>query len=182
VAVRCPNTDRIDPNPFTIGLGIFGAVAGGGAFLEARRQRQFMERQRVDSFRTAWFNARRSLIHFRGNVAEFETYVLEEDFGLAAFRIGAVRLAVDRDRHQALRRLRGQAMTTANRIGDNLDDLSNYLGPEYQDDIDAILASLAELGIPESYAEVIRAGRTAIELYARLLADVGVRERFNTFD
>lgn len=33
------NVELVDPDPFTIGLAVFSALAGGGSFLEARRQR-----------------------------------------------------------------------------------------------------------------------------------------------
>jgi hypothetical protein len=36
---RLETPELFDPDPFTIGSGIFTALAGGGAFLEARRQR-----------------------------------------------------------------------------------------------------------------------------------------------
>lgn len=103
----------VDPDPFTIALGIFAAIAGGGSFLEARRQRQFMERQQQESFRGAYFACRRTLIYFQRLVDEFETYVKEDGYGHMTFRVGTVRLSVGRDRHKAMRRLNGQAMITA---------------------------------------------------------------------
>ena len=51
-----------DPDPFTIGLGIFGAVAGGGAYLEARRQRAAADRRERDAFRAAWYDCRRAIV------------------------------------------------------------------------------------------------------------------------
>lgn len=123
----------VDPDPFTLGLGLFGAIAGGGAFLETRRHRQYAQSQGRDAFRGAWFKARRTLIHFKGQIDEFETYMLEEGFGRKAFRIGAVRLEVDRGRHKSLRRLRGQIYVTASHMGDDLDDLSEYLTTDYQE-------------------------------------------------
>jgi hypothetical protein len=91
-----------DPDPFTIGLAIFTALAGGGAFLEARRQRQFVERQHRERFRTVWFSAKKALIFFGRAIDEFETYMLEDDYGAQSFRIEAVRLTVDAGRHHAL--------------------------------------------------------------------------------
>jgi hypothetical protein len=167
-----------DPDPFTIGLAIFTALAGGGAFLEAQRQRQFVERQHGERFRTVWFSAKRALIFFGRAIDEFETYMLEDDYGAQSFRIGAVRLTVDAGRHHALRTLKGQAITTANVISDTLDDLSEFLGPDYQQSVQVVLDKLSKLTIPERYSEVIRAARKARDLYDRLLNEVGDREGF----
>jgi hypothetical protein len=119
--------EQADPDPFSIALGIFGIAAAGASFLETRRARQFLERQQEETFRSAWFAANRTLIHFRRVVDEFEAFMLEDGYGAIELRIGMVRLTVDRGRHQALRRLHGQVMTTSNFIADNLDDLSDFL-------------------------------------------------------
>lgn len=174
--------ERLDPDPFTIGLAIFSAVAGGGAFLEARRQRQGAERQQRDAFRTAWFNSRRTVIFFKRGVDEFETYLMEEGFGRKAFRIGSVRLFVDKQRHHALRRLRGQTFTTATLIGDNLDDLSEFLGREDQEAVDTILLRLHEMQMPERYSDVIRLGREAIAMYSDFLEAIDDRMGFTAED
>lgn len=173
-----PAPDLIDPDPFTIGLGIFGAVAGGGAFLETRRQREYVQQQGKDAFRAAWFAAKRTLIHFKGQIDEFETYMLEDGYGRSAFRIGAVRLEVDRGRHKALRRLRGQVLVTASHMGDDLDDLSEYLGGEYQAEVDAILDRLREVELPERYRDLIALARESFGLYNDLLESVAEKEGF----
>lgn len=171
--------DGTDPDPFLIGLGIFGAMAGGAQFLETRRQRQFMERQQREQFRAAWFAARRTLIHFQQAVDE--TYMLEDAYDGMNFRIGAVRISVSSpNRHQALRRLKGQTLTTANFMSDTLDELSNFLGPEDQEPIDRILRHLESLDFPDRYADLIPMARGAIELYGSLLNRVAEREEFES--
>jgi hypothetical protein len=115
---------------------------------------------------------------FKRVVDEFETYVLEDGYGGKTFRIGSVRLTVDRSRHQALRRLKGQALTTANFMADDLDDLSEFLGPEDQSTIDRIMSRLSETTLPESYRAVMTLAREAISLYSELLDEVGAREAF----
>jgi hypothetical protein len=171
-------SQEVDPDPFTIGLGIFGAVAGGGAFLESRRQRRLVQEQQRGAFRGAWYAARRTLIHFKQQVDEFETYMLEDGYGMREFRIGAVRLGVDRGRHHALRRLRGQTLVTANRLGDDLDDLSEFLGDEYAEEIEMILRRLHDMQIPPTYRDVIRTARDALDLYGSFLDHVAEREGF----
>jgi hypothetical protein len=78
--------------------------------------------------------------------------------------------------------LRGQAFTTANIIGDNLDDLSEYLGAEYQPTIDGILERLQEMQIPERYTDVIRLAREAIAFYSDLLEEIDERQGFTSED
>ena len=172
----------IDPDPFTIGLGLFGAVAGGGAFLEARRQRQTLDKQHLDACRAAWYECRRTVIFFKRSVDEFETYILEENFGRKEFKIGSVRLMVVQQRHKQLRRLKGQVFTTANIIADNIDDLSEFLGPESQSAVDRVLTAIQGLSIPERYIDVIRTSRAAIDAYSDLLDAVGDELGFQSSD
>ena len=70
-ALLANDEELIDPDPFAIALGIMGVVAGGAAFLETRRARRFHERAQRDRFRAAWFEARRTLIHFQQVLTEF---------------------------------------------------------------------------------------------------------------
>jgi len=116
--------DLIDPDLFSIGLGLFSIIASGAAFLETRRQRENAERVNRERFRGVWYNARRSLIYFKRTTDEFETYIFEGGYGRRQFHIGAVRLMVEANQHQAMRRMHGQAMTTSQRLADDLDDLS----------------------------------------------------------
>jgi len=170
---------RIDPDPFSIGLGLITVLAAAGGFLESRRRRQVIEQSQRQEFRSAWFRARRSLIFFQQAVSEFETYVLEEGFGRRSFRIGSIRLEVDAGRHQALRRLHGQTMTTANRAADNFDELSNFLGPEDLETVDRVTTRLAEIEFPADYRGVITMSREALTLLTDLLEDIGDREDFD---
>ena len=121
-------TQAVDPDPFTIGLGIFGAVAGGGAFLESRRQRRLLQEQQRGAFRGAWYAARRTLIHFKQQVDEFETYMLEDGYGRREFRIGAVRLAVDHGRHRTYRDVIRAAREALDWYGSFLDDVAEREG------------------------------------------------------
>lgn len=172
------NDELIDPDPFVVGIAIFSCIASGGAFLEARKQRLLTESQNRGAFRAAWYAANRSLIHFRRAVDEFETYVLEDQYGGKSFNIGAVRLTVDVRRKQAMRRLKGQALTTANMLSDHLDDVSEYLGDDYQEAVGDVLVALGDIGFPKSYRELVRKARESIDLYAELLEDIGMREQF----
>ena len=104
--------------------------------------------------------------------------MLEEGFGRRSFGIGSIRLELDAGRHQALRRLHGQTMTTANYAADNFDELSNFLGPEDQETVDRVTASLAGIGFPSDYRGVVTMSREALSLLTDLLDDIGDREHF----
>lgn len=108
--------------------------------------------------------------------------MLEDNYGRSVFRIGSVRLTVDRYRHQSLRRLRGQALTTARFRGEHLDDLSEHLGPEYEDDVAAVLDALGGPDLPAMYRDVIVQARTAFNVYSDLLDVIADREGFEVGD
>jgi len=63
-------------------------------------------------------------------------------------------------------------------MADDLDELSNYLSSDYQEQIDAILNKLKEQTLPHSYDAVLILARDAIELYERLITEVGEKEEF----
>lgn len=169
----------IDPDPFVVGLGLIQIIATGAGFLEARRQRQAVDRLERERFRTAWFQAKRSLIFFKRTTDEFESYVLEGGYGRREFRIGIVRLILDPNQYAAMRRMHGQCMTTANHLADNLADLSEFLGPQDQAQIDAIHERLKAIeNFPPVYRDVIALSRESIQAYQDLLDDIGEREQF----
>ena len=173
----------VDPDPFAVGLGLIQIIAAGATFLEARRQRRAGDAQQRARFSAAWFDATRTLIFFKRTTDEFETYMLEWRQARKEFRIGAVRLTLDPPQKQAMRRLHGQTMQTANHISDNLDDLSEFLGPEDQEHVNAIHARLEKIdNFPATYRDVIALSREAIALYQDLLDAVGEREGFEAED
>ncbi len=178
IAAVADDGELIDPDPFAIALGIMGVVAGGAAFLETRRARQFQERAQRDRFRAAWFAARRTLIHFQQVLAEFELYMLEDGYGGRSFRLGAVQLRVDHYRHRALRRIHAQTLNTATHLADDIDDLSEFLGPEDQELVDQIKARLAEMAFPERFGQVVQLAREGLALFTDLLQAIDQRERF----
>ena len=169
----------IDPDPFGIGIGLLATIAGGASFLETRRQSQFLQEQQRRQFRAAWFEARRSVIFFKRTIDEFETYVIEESFGRRAFRIGSVRLTVTARRARDLQMLRGHTLVTARRLGDQLDELSNFLGPDDQPAVTHVLGTLGGIGkLPDDYVDLVALARTALALYADLLDRIADREAF----
>lgn len=171
----------VDPDPFTIAIGIFGAAAAGGAFLETRRQRQALDRREREEFRGSWYDCRRSVVYLKRNTDEFETYLLEEGFGRRAFKIGIVRLVLgDEHRQRGIRRLQTQVYTTAHVLADNMDRLSNFLGPEDRPRVEHLLSVLQSIQLPERYSDVLRAARTAVDGYSEFLDEIDEREGFTS--
>jgi hypothetical protein len=171
--------DAIDPDPFAIGFTILGILFAGGSYLETRRQHAFIETQAQNEFRRAWFECRRTLIHARRVVEEFATYVAEDNFGTREFIFGKVRLTVDTGRAQQLKRLHGNAHTTAEHMADDLDRLANFLSAAYQPQIEAINKHLMEMTqLPDRYREVITVARNALVLYEDLVNAVEDAEKF----
>ena len=174
-----PDDDLIDPDPFAIAFTLLAIVFAGGSYLETRRQTDFMESRVREDFRRAWFDSRRTLIHARRVTEEFATYAAEDKFGTVQFLFGNVKLTIDKGRAQQLRRLHGNAHTTAEHMADDLDRLADGLGPESQETIDQIHSELKGIKeFPENYIAVIRTARRAIDLYQKLVDEVGEREKF----
>jgi hypothetical protein len=149
--------------------------------LEARRTRELAGNQARQEFRGAWFDAQRTLIHARRIVEEFNTYVAEDNFGRIEFGFGKVRLQIDRGRAQQLRRLHGNAHTTAEHMADDLDRLADHLSGDYQARIDEILTLLREISqFPGNYRDVVSTARRALDLYEALINEIGDRE--NNFE
>ena len=169
---------QIDPDPFGIAFALLGVIFAGGCYLEARRNRQYLERQAKEDFRKIWFRARRTIIHAKRVTEEFATHVQEEAFGKADFIFGTIKLTIDQDKAQQFRRIHGNAQTTAMHMADDLDELSTYLSADYKEQIDAIQNKLKEQTMPHSYDAVLILARDAIELYDKLITEVGKKEEF----
>lgn len=77
-----------------------------------------------------------------------------------------------------MRRLNGNAMITASHLGDDLDELSNFLSANDQEAVDSILSRLSEIVFPETYVDVLVLAREALIFYTQLLDRVAEREAF----
>ena len=174
-----PPDAEVDPDPFAIGFALLGLLFSGSTYLEARRRRMLSETQRNNEFRQKWFNSRRTLIHARRVIDEFETYVVEDGYGNQSFLFGTARMNLPRERVDQLRRIHANAHTTARNMADNLDDISEFLGEEYQDLINQILDKLHEQQLPHSYDAVIILAKDAIALYDQLIDSIGKNEGFS---
>ena len=172
------NDELVDPDPFAIGFALLGLIFSGGAYLELRRQRMLTQQQRSGEYRQAWFKGRRTLIHARRVLEEFTTYVAEDGYGDQEFLFGRARMNMTRQRVEALRRLHGNAQTTASHIADDLDTLSEYLDATYSAEVDAITERLTNLEMPHTYDAVLILVRDAVELYEALINKIGEQEGF----
>ena len=171
--------EEVDPDPFAIGFALLGVLFSGGTYLETRRRRMLSESQRNNEFRQKWFNCRRTLIHARRVIEEFETYVAEDGYGRESFLFGTARMNLPRERVDQLRRIHANAHTTARHMGDDLDAISEFLGVEYQDLINQIMDKLHEQQLPHSYDAVVILAKDSLSLYERLISRVGENEGFS---
>lgn len=92
------SNEEVDPDPFAIGFALLGLLFSGGTYLETRRRRMLSETQRNNEFRQKWFNSKRTLIHARRVIEEFETYVAEDGYGNESFLFGTARMNLPRER------------------------------------------------------------------------------------
>ena len=160
----------IDPDPFTIGIGVFTAMVSGVGWLEMRRQTKQSDERDRNAFRAAWFTSRRAVIGFRG---------LLDEFGARSFRLGVVRLVLDGGRARDLWRLRDRAWDVGRELGSSLDALSEHLGAEYAPLVDEAHRAFQSIGaMPDRFTGLVRQGRAAVEAYSSLLDAIAEREGF----
>ena len=69
-------------------------------------------------------------------------------------------------------------MVGTKHIGDDLDDLSNHLGFQYQERVEGIIEKLGEMTLPETYGGVITQAREAFAMYNELLEAIATTEDF----
>ncbi|MBF6460177.1 hypothetical protein IU433_14140 [Nocardia puris] len=171
----------IDPDPFSIGLGIFGAACGAAAWLEARRARLSEAARERNEFRSAWFRCHRSVNFLDATLKEFSTHVHEQEISSRSFLFGSVRIGFrDRNDPASFARLSRQVDTTKSNITENFNNLSDFLGRNDQSDIEYLMEELTRtLKIPGTYGELIRSGTIAVSLLRDFLTRVGSREDFS---
>lgn len=165
----------IDPDPFSIALAVVGAVAGAGAWLEARRSRVFEATNREGEFRAAWFNCERSVGHLDRVVAEYASHVAEQEFGHVRLRFGAIRIGfTSEEGAKSLERLSRQVDTTKSAITENFNRLSEFLDPRDTESIHVLLYRVMTLldPLPPDYDSVITTAREAITAMREFLAGV----------
>lgn len=173
----------IDPDPFSVGIGIFGAVAGAGAWLEARRQRADSENKSRQDYRAAWFACVRSVDFLDSSIREFATYIAEESVGTRPFHFGSVRIGfVNRRTREGFARLSRQVDITKANLTENFDKLSEYLGQDEVELVGQLLSQLAEAirTFPDSYLDLLEAGQSAVANLRGFLRSIGDSENFSS--
>jgi len=163
-------TTIIDPDPFSVGIAVFGAIAGAGAWLEARRQRSDDQIAQRRNFRATWFACLRSVDFLDSSIRELATHVAEQEFGDRIFT---------RARESFARLSRQVDITKAN-LTENFDHLSDYLGPDDAQAINQLMEQLSsEIGnFPFDYNSLINSGRIAVQGLREFLQEIGNREGF----
>ena len=174
-------TTIIDPDPFSVGIAVFGAIAGAGAWLEARRQRSDDQIAQRRNFRATWFACLRSVDFLDSSIRELATHVAEQEFGDRIFRFGSVRIGFTSTRaRESFARLSRQVDITKANLTENFDHLSDYLGPDDAQAINQLMEQLSsEIGnFPFDYNSLINSGRIAVQGLREFLQEIGNREGF----
>ena len=170
---------EIDPDPFTIGLGVFGAMVSGVGFLEMKRQTRRDDERERDRFRAAWFTARRAVLSFQALLDEFATYMAEDGFGSRSFRLGAVRLVLTIRRAQDMMRMHDRALEVARDLSKSLDVLSEHLPARYAPAVEEVVTTFEGIGtMPERFADLVPKGQAAVAAYTALLDAIAKTEGF----
>ena len=167
-----------DPDPFAWGISLLAALFSGAAYLEMRRQSRLTGDEQEREFRRTWFSARRSVIYARRVVEEFATYAEELGFGNEEFRYGRRRLDLPRETVRDIRRLHANCLMNATHLADDLDDLSEFLGPSYGPIIKRIQDRLTEAQMPHTYDAIVVLVKDGVSLYEELLRMVSDQEGF----
>ena len=162
--------DKVDPDPFAIGLGLLSLAVSGATFLEARRRWQSQRQQDLNRYRTRWYNAKRTLLRAREVVDEFQSFTSEHRYGKQPFGFGQVRLMLPRAEARRLRSMIGKTNAVTNSMAAHIDALSEFLGPEHQSLIEHIMGKIQENQRPHSYDAVILLARDAIDSFEELLS------------
>ena len=171
-------SSAVDPDPFSIGLGLLEVLFAGATYLEARSQGMLRRGDGVDRFRQKWFSAQRTLINARRTVEEFSTYVQEYGYGDHVFLFGRVKLILNRGRVNQLRALQADILRTVIQMARNLDSLSEFLDDEYDPYIEAIRDRLDGVMLPETYNDAIFLVRESLALFEALINRADDREHF----
>ena len=138
-------THAADPDPFSVGIAVYGAIAGAGAWLEARRHRAFDQSTEHRAYRAIWFSCMRSVDFLDSSIRELATHVAEHEFGDREFRFGSVRISFTSPRaREGFARLSRQVDITKANLTENFDHLSDHLGA---DDVDRVQRLMAQLGL-----------------------------------
>ncbi len=178
--------DLVDPDPFLFGTALLGMIFAGVSYLDSRRQTSLMELQlmREDDryrrrFRQKYFASERALFQAREVTDQFESRMIENDFADSVFAYGERRLFVSRDQVRGLRGLVRRIHSVADSMSMCLDELSEFLGPEHQRNIDRIHERVREQQRPHTYDALVLLANDAIDLYAELLDDINEQEQFS---
>jgi hypothetical protein len=175
----------VDPDPITIGIGLYGAIVSTKSWLEARRKRlqaekdeQAKRKAERDKFLGSYLAAREALKGFHGRLEEFERIVNERKLGNRQFRYGSATLDVSQRENAELLSLYRRVLANGSELADTSDRLSAYLDATYQPAITRLDALLREAGFPNTFADAVALCRKASHEYEKLLDDVSNHEKF----
>jgi hypothetical protein len=172
--------ERDDPDPITIGIGLFSAAVAGKSYLDTRARRRETEESQRAALRARWASSQRAVNQLEHAASDLDVALDEFGFRDEPFAVGAVRLELTSDERRYLLRLSRQMREAADKMERAFDDLSGSLGPDYQPTVDTVHSRIDELWavFPEDYNSLVHAVQESIEAYRRLLNEIAQREEF----
>ena len=176
---RNPEIRGDDPEPFTIAIGIFGAVVGGVGYIERRLDKRSAKKEKKQEFRAAWRNAEGAVERLERQVGRFEEFIAEQGLSGEPLRYGDHRVVLDPDYKDQVRSLHQQALHTGSFLVKYMDEISNFLDVEYDDVLGRGRLALEALETPpQTYDELLNVMRTTLFSYTELLNEIRDREGF----
>ncbi len=187
-----PQQPDIDPDPFTIGMGVMMLIFTAGTYLEARRSSAALAalRQHADTrvsqdrsrFRTRWYRARQAVLTARELTEEYQDFIRYQGIEDYGFRFGEARLILSRAHVNAIKGLSRRMSRATNDLANHIDDLSNFIDDRDEQLISDILEAIANGQQPHSHDAIAILALQAITLFDRLLLAISNREGFGDAD
>ena len=129
-----PQQPDIDPDPFTIGMGVMMLVFTAGTYLETRRSsanlasiRGALTQETHRRFRTRWYRARQAVLTARELTEEYQEFIRYQGIEDYEFRFGAARLNLRRRRVNDMKGLCKRMGRATSDLATHIDNLSDFI-------------------------------------------------------
>jgi hypothetical protein len=174
--------EDIDPDPFSLGLAIIGAVTGAASWIETRRANKAEAEEEARQRRAAWYACVRSVVVLEDAIGEFARQVAGRDFGEREFRFGGVRITFpNRQAAREFAELSRRIDGARSDVTTSFDRLSNFLGDEATEQVNDLIGSTENTlkVLPENYIQVLGAASRCVIDIKRFLAQVGIDNHYD---
>lgn len=182
----------IDPDPFTIGMGVMMLLFTAGTYLEARRSSadvaairsaltqstDIRATQYRNRFRTRWYRARQAVLTARELTEEYQDFIRYLDIQGYGFRFGEARLNLPRPSVKVFKDLSRRMSRATNDLATHIDNLSDFIDDRDERLVSDILEAIADGQQPHTHDAIAILALQTITLFERLLHEISSREGF----